>query len=203
MVTIQARRRRQQAQAQRAEAQRRICEEALAQLRRAPFRELAIDEVMAGAGLTRTAFYRYFPDREALLLHLLDQAASELREATMSWLDGDDPGLAAALAREAQVYARHAPLLRAVTDASATDERIEKAYRAAVEAFITAAENRIRREQDRGQAQGIDPRLTAEALLWLNERYQNVKLGHDGSDPAQVAETLATIWTRVLRLDHP
>ncbi|MBO0730358.1 MAG: TetR/AcrR family transcriptional regulator [Acidimicrobiaceae bacterium] len=199
-MTLQARRRRQQAQAQRADAQRRISAAASAQLRHGRFRELAIDEVMADAGLSRTAFYRYFPDRESLLLHLLENAAEELHEATAGWLDGDEVDLEGALARETEVYARHAGLLRAVADAAATDERIERAYRAAVEGFIDSAEKRIRREQDRGQAQQLDPRLTAEALLWLNERYQNIKLGHDDADPAQVAATLATIWSRTLAL---
>ena len=44
------------------------------ELKAKPFRELTVDELMEGTGLSRTAFYRYFPDRESVLVDLLEEA---------------------------------------------------------------------------------------------------------------------------------
>ena len=43
--------------------------------------DLSVDELMQGTGLSRTAFYRFFPDREAVLLELLEEVWGALAEA--------------------------------------------------------------------------------------------------------------------------
>src|SRR5256885_1553381 len=56
-----------------AEAEREILESAERFLRERPLRELTIDEVMAGTGLSRPAFYVYFRDRPDLGLRLIGE----------------------------------------------------------------------------------------------------------------------------------
>ena len=63
------------------EARQQIVEAARRELKVKPFRELTVDELMEGTGLSRTAFYRYFPDRESVLVDLLEEAWAALVEA--------------------------------------------------------------------------------------------------------------------------
>jgi len=64
--------------AHREETRMRILDAARRLFNRRGFGEVSIDEVMAGAGLTRGGFYSYFPSKEALyaeaIRHFLDSA---------------------------------------------------------------------------------------------------------------------------------
>ena len=45
----------------------------------------------------------------------------------------------------------------------------------------------------------LDAEETARALVWMMERYLNRSLGRQPATPREtVADTLTTIWTRVL-----
>ena len=46
-----------------------------------PFRDLTVEDVMTAAGLGRTAFYRYFPDLESLVVRLMGRLVEEFRAA--------------------------------------------------------------------------------------------------------------------------
>jgi hypothetical protein len=68
-----------------------------------------------------------------------------------------------------------------------------------VYSFVDAVTVRIRADQDAGLSAGLDPRPTAEALVWMAERYLSETLGRDGdTDPAVVGATLVAIWQRTL-----
>src|SRR5690606_38935780 len=49
--------------------------------------DIPLEELMARAGLTRTAFYRHFDDRNAILLALLDELGAELGATAQPWQD--------------------------------------------------------------------------------------------------------------------
>ena len=50
-----------------------------------------------------------------------------------------------------------------------------------------------------GRVLPLDARETAEAMIWMSERYLLSSLGRTQTvAPATVVETLATIWTRTL-----
>src|SRR5215469_13970378 len=70
------------------ETREQILETARRELRTKPFRELTVDDLMQGTGMSRTAFYRFFPDREAVLLELLEDVWGALAEAR----DREGPG---------------------------------------------------------------------------------------------------------------
>ena len=75
------------------EAEREILDSAEAFLRERPFRDLTIDEVMDGTGLSRPSFYVYFRDRHDLAMRLIEEIGSEAFGTAGGWLDGegDDP----------------------------------------------------------------------------------------------------------------
>jgi AcrR family transcriptional regulator len=188
--------RRQAGRDRRARAEQEIVDSARSLLAAHRFRDLSIDDVMAGAGLTRTAFYRYFPDLESVLQRLLDEARDDLTMQAGGWLEGgagaEAEALAAALKGFVAAYARHARTFRAVMDAAAFDEDVEAAYHEMVHGFIDAVAARI----DHGDP---DAPSTAGALVWMTERYLAETLGRDpAADPGSVAATLVLIWQRAL-----
>jgi AcrR family transcriptional regulator len=186
-----------------AEAEREILEAAERFLREHPLRELTIDEVMAGTGLSRPAFYVYFRDRHDLILRLIAGIGSELFEMADKWLKGGD--LRAGVEGVVAVYAKHGPVLRAISDAAVDDPDVEQAYHSLVQRFIDATAEYIRSEQRGGRAEGMTARRTAAALVWMNERYLSMCLGGGNMTkqlkPREVADTLHEIWTRTLYLE--
>ena len=183
-----------------AEAEREILDSAERFLRERPLRELTIDEVMAGTGLSRPAFYVYFRDRHDLVLRLIGEIGSELFEMADIWLKGGD--LRAGVEGVVAVYAKHGPVLRAISDAAVDDPDVEHAYHSLVQRFIDATAEHIRTEQRDGRAEGMTARRTAAALVWMNECYLSMCLGGQKQlKPREVADTLAQIWTRTLYLE--
>ena len=171
-------------------------------LRERPFRELTVDEVMRRTDLSRPSFYVYFRDRHHLVLRVVAHLESELFTMSDRWFRGSGNGRETA--REAlhgivAVFAEHGPVMRALADAAADDPRVEEAYGALVQRFVDATARHIEEEMAAGRLLALDARQTATALVWMNERYLVVSLGREPyAPPRAVADTLLTIWTRVL-----
>ncbi len=178
------------------EAEGEILAAAEAFLRARPFRDLTIDEVMDGTGLSRPSFYVYFRDRHHLALRLLEQIGSEVFASAGRWLEGDDPeDLRRAVRGTAGVFEAHGPMLRAIADASTEDAEVEQAYRGLVEGFVEVAALRIERDVAAGRSSVADPRRTAAALVWMNERTFSEKLGREpADDPDALADALFGVW---------
>ena len=201
MGDVQTRRRRRSP----AEAEREILDAAERFLRERPLRELTIDEVMGDTGLSRPAFYVYFRDRHDLVLRLIQEIGAELFEMADRWLKGTGDGrqnLRAAIEGVVAVYARHGPVLRAISDAAGDDPTVEAAYRGLVERFIDATAAHIRAETRIGQVVQLNARRSAAALVWMNERYLSTCLaGESQVRPREVVETLYSVWMRTLYLE--
>jgi AcrR family transcriptional regulator len=171
-------------------------------LRERPFRELTVDEVMRRTGLSRPSFYVYFRDRHHLVLRVVEHLGSELFTMSERWLRGTGDG--PEIAREAldgivAVFVEHGPVMRALADAAADDRDVEQAYTDLVQTFIDATARHIDEEIAAGRILPLDGHETAKALVWMMERYLNLSLGREPLTPHEsVADTLATIWTRVL-----
>lgn len=199
MVATDIRRRRRRSPE---EAKREIIDAAETLLRERPFRELTVDELMRRTGLSRPSFYVYFRDRHHLVLCVIQHLETELLEVSNRWYQGEGDG--ATLVREAiegvvGVYERHGCVLRALADAAADDPGVEEVYRGLVGRFVDATAEHIEAEVRAGAITGVVPRPTAEALVFLNERYLTVKLGREPFSPTEeVATTISAIWTRTL-----
>ena len=173
-------------------------------LRERPYRELSVEAVMAQTGLTRTAFYRHFDDVPELVLKLLEDVGSELYENARRWLDASTEDFAAAthegLGGIVLFFERHGPLLRAVSDAAVTDERIEHGYRGFLESFIELTVRGLRDLEARGEVDGVDIEALARALNFMNEAYLLDEFGREPyGDPQVALATLEAVWTRCVR----
>ena len=111
----------------------------------------------------------------------MEEVAEELYAMADRWWHGEGPP--AERVREAiegvvAVYAERAGVLRVVTEVSTYDEEVRDAWRGIVGRFIEAGAEHIRSEQEKGLiSPALDPTATAEALVWMNERYCYMYLG--------------------------
>ncbi len=183
----------------REESRRRIVDAAAELVRERSYTALTVDEVMSRAGIGRTLFYRHFDDLGDLLMRAGREAIEELF-AAQEKLAQRREGYGAESIREALeaavgVYRRHGPILRAVAEASADDER------------IAAGQDRIRRRFDElvaaslrdAHANVTDLDETARALNLLNENYLRDAFGGEPRVTDDVAvRTLTEIWLSVV-----
>ncbi|MFN8161517.1 MAG: TetR/AcrR family transcriptional regulator [Solirubrobacterales bacterium] len=180
----------------------RIVETALRLSGHRPFKDLTVDEIARGAGVSRTAFYIYFGDKGELLLAAVEELAQELFAEAERWWRGDgDPE---ELVREAVsgvviAYAKGASVLRVATEVSTYDDEVGAFWLALMERFIAATEEQIRSEQQRGRvSEALDARATAEALNWMTERCCYVFLARGERSPQALIETLTGVWLSTL-----
>jgi AcrR family transcriptional regulator len=180
------------------EAREHILDVARRELQVKPFRDLSVDELMQETGLSRTAFYRYFPDREAVLVDLLEEVWGELAQARDADPDVTSP---ASLTRLAELLEENRAVLKAVADAAPGDEDVEQAYRDFMHSYwIEDLTARISDAQSRGLAGGLDPQLAGEALGWMAERLVTQSLDRDARE---VLDTIISILVKCLYSGDP
>jgi AcrR family transcriptional regulator len=173
-----------------------------AQLEERPFREVSVEGVMTAAGLSRTAFYRYFPDLEAVMLRLLEDTAARLSVAAGKWMASDDPRqLMEDVALEiAWIFRSDARLILAFADAAAGAPEVEAAWREAVGRLVGGVASKIVELQSGKLVVVEEPVEVARALVWMTERYLLEVFGRqpDAVTPETAAKVLDRIWRRAL-----
>jgi TetR/AcrR family transcriptional regulator, ethionamide resistance regulator len=188
---------------QRENVRRQVLAAADALLRDRPYRELSVEATMAETGLTRTAFYRHFDDVTDVVLRLLEDVGHELYAVAARWLERTAEDFPAAthdgLSGIVGFFERHGRLIRAISEAAVTDERIEVGYNSFVEAFIDMTARGFDELVESGQIDPLDARPLARALNLMNERYLLDQFGHDPPGCADVAvRTLEAVWLRAV-----
>ena len=167
-----------------------------------PFRELSVNSLMASTGLSRAAFYQYFEDIHKMMETLLHMLAEEIFASANIWLEGvGDP---VALLNESfqgltQSCYQHGPFLRAVADASTTDERFEKSWGQFLSGFDDAGNARIQADQAQGLIATFDTRPVIFALNRVNAYTFIDAFGQrPRKQPKPIQEALARIWISTL-----
>jgi AcrR family transcriptional regulator len=190
----------------RQDAEQEILDAASRLLRAQRFRELTVDDLMAATTQSRTAFYRFFPDRNALVVRLLYDLAEELWTMSAVWLAGSGDPLVEgrrSIERLVDVYQAHGPLLGAIHEAAALDDEVERVYQDLARRFVDATAARIERDSSAGRTVRLpDAREVATALVWMSERYLAATFARPGLAGPETRElavaTLYTIWMRTL-----
>lgn len=166
-----------------------------------PFAPISIDQIARRAGITRTAFYFYFPDKREVLMRLTEDVAAALFEQAERWWQGDGDGpveIAAALPKIVRLYLDHGTLLRAAAEVATYDEEVRAFWRALVERFVERGERRVRDEQAAGRvARDLRARETVWVLSWMIERacYQHPADATPAQDRALI-DALTGIYIR-------
>ena len=167
-----------------------------------PFRDLSIAELMSRAGASRSAFYQYFADLHDLMETLLHGLRDEIMDAAGPWFfdEGDPvPLLQETFVGLVGICYRRGPILRAVADAAASDERLERSWDAFLGGFDNAVADRIEQHQAAGQIPQFPARPVAVALNRLDASLLIEKFGRrPRGNPDSVRESLVRIWVSTL-----
>lgn len=168
-----------------------------------PFKKLTVDDLARAAGLSRTAFYFYFPGKEQALMSAAAEVNTEFYERADTWWHGEGPPeqlVRAAVAGIMEVYVRHAPLLRAAVELTSYSPEFEEFYKGLIDRFVNATAEHLGREQEAGRLRSIDCELVAEALVWMSERCNHTMV-KEGRSPEEIVDTLTTVWVHALYPD--
>ncbi len=187
----------------RAATERAILEATEQLLEQRPFRDLTVEVVMGKAGLTRTAFYRYFPDLEAVVVRLMGQLVDELREAAAQWLASEDPTsqLRDSLLQFATVYRDHGRLMQAFYDAAGAGPDLKDLWGTTIGELIAPVEAHTHTLMAAGRVEVEYPIETIRALSVLTDRYLlDVYWKFDEVPIERPSAVLEQIWLRTLRL---
>ncbi len=171
-----------------------------------PFRDLTVSGLMQATSVSRPAFYQYFRDRYDIAAALIDRLAEAITASGREWLAGgseEDPTAAcrAGVTSYVEHVAPMAYVMRAICDAAAADERIDRMWRQGlVQRYIDAVSRRIRLDQTNGQITSeIDPDLTAQALVMLTEKFTCDCLGKpECATQEAFTNTITHVWCATL-----
>jgi AcrR family transcriptional regulator len=160
---------------------------------------LKVEDILQNAGLSRSTFYRYFKDKNELLLALSEPALREIRTAALrTWELGPDVTFAqfeAELYRTMEAYRPHVALMNALVEVSTYDARVQELFGGFFAELRAAIADHIRKEQQRGLVRrGIDPDAAAGWITWMAERGMNQLVpSADTATRRKLATSMATI----------
>ena len=187
----------------REQSRQRIVVAAAELVRERSFATLTVDEVMARAGIGRTLFYRHFDDLGDLILRAGREAVDEIF-AAQEVLARSREGFGAssirdALAAAVSVYRRHGPVLRAVSEAAADDERVAAGQDQIRRRFDELVEVALRDAATANARAVADFAETARALNVMNENYLLDAFGREPRVSEETAlRTLTEVWVAVI-----
>jgi AcrR family transcriptional regulator len=170
-----------------------------------PFKDLTVDELARAAGLSRTAFYFYFPGKSQVLMAAAAEAAEESYAEADRWWHGEgrpEQLVRVALEGIVGVYVRHAAVFRTAVEVTSYDPEFHAFYKALLDRFVTATAAHLRREREAGRLRELDTDSVARALVWMVERCNTVLISDEGRDPDQIVEALTTVWQHTLYPDQ-
>jgi AcrR family transcriptional regulator len=171
-------------------------------LRENDLEDIAIADISARAGVTRSAFYFYFENKAACVAALGAEMYQEaIAAADHLFADDGPPGhrIQRMVDSLFATWESHQYLYRATLEASRTSATIREVWDTYRESFIEPVAGLIEDERAAGHAPPGPPGETlAVTLLELSD---STLERLDASDPAGIArraEALATIWWRAI-----
>lgn len=182
---------------------RAVVEERLADGR--GFHQLTVEQLAAGAGVSRATFYVYFEDRADFLGQAAETAMDELtRQGSLWWgavEAGDIDALRTSLRKLIDTYRAHEGVLTAVAEMAVAEPRVGEHYRHLMHGAIAALSNALRHGADTGATRPIGA-LTPAALVWMVERAcgQLVGLTEPGQED-ELVDVLADVIAAVVYAD--
>ncbi|HWU21755.1 MAG TPA: TetR/AcrR family transcriptional regulator [Nocardioides sp.] len=133
--------------------------------------DLTIDAIAKAAGVSRTAFYFYFPTKHAVVAALLDGLWEQFG-STHGWFDSEGADRAGLLEHHhlvAQVWREHLPILTCTAGAVEYEPLVAWVEQARTR-LVTGLAAKIRRDQDSGAAPtSVGATALAEMIADLRE----------------------------------
>jgi AcrR family transcriptional regulator len=169
-------------------------------LRERPLHEISIDELTRTVGISRPAFYFYFPSKDAVLLTLLDRVMTASFDAAGRNYasDSDDPTQQWRHAIEAgfRTFSAHRAVVVAAAQAKVRNPEVRKLWNSILQRWLQRTIRAIEAERRRGASPpGIPAKDLAIALNLMNERAMLAVLAAD--QPALAESNLVDVLTQV------
>ncbi len=185
--------------ATREQSRARIVAAATELVRGRAYAELSVEDVMRAAGLARTIFYRHFDDLPDMIGQAGREAIDELFEAERALAALGAARIEEVIAAAVATFERHGPLLRAIAEAAAADERLAAGLAAIRRRFDTLTTEALLGlpQFAAGDAEAFE---VAHALNLMNETYLLDAFGRAPRVDAPAARAaLSAIWVAVVQ----
>jgi AcrR family transcriptional regulator len=171
-----------------------------------PLASIGIDELAAGAGISRPSFYFYFESREAVLRTLAERIADELYRSSEAWLRRSDEAPEAAIRRTLEanlaLWRQYGPILRATLHARETDLELRRLWDAVARRFIDATATQLERERAAGLAAPAPPdaRSLSAILIGMNQTafHEASLCPRSARADRELVDTLTAVWLRTV-----
>jgi AcrR family transcriptional regulator len=172
------------------------------------FASIEIADITQAAGVSRSAFYFYFPSKAAAVGATLGTVFGEIGNVIGTWVDlGENvedhrKHVFDSMDKVVGIWRQHAYLMAAMFDAVATDEEVRTMFDGHIERFVRDCAERIRVEREAGQAlDGPDPEALARVLVGMNVKalerdMRNIASGESAEEG--LPRILAVVWDRLL-----
>jgi TetR/AcrR family transcriptional regulator, ethionamide resistance regulator len=168
-------------------------------------REISIDDLARGAGISRPTFYFYFRSKDAVLLALLDRVVQEADAALAEVADTLDADPSRywrdCIAAFHRTFGGHAPVTLACAELLHTKTEVRELWSRVMESWTQLVTAAIEYERARGAAPpGLPARDLAIALNSMNERvlYSTFAKDLPTVDDRDVVTVLHTIWLNAI-----
>lgn len=168
------------------------------------YTEVPVHRIAAEAGIARSTFYLYFPDKGQLLIRLAELATADILNAGETWWLSDhhdgQAGLVTAMTQMIASFREHRLLLRSIGEVSAYDREVAHYWLGRIGPFIQFAQDRLEQLKTAGAINpDLDTAATAHILTWTVER----SISHhfttdDGAGDHRLANALSrAIWLTI------
>jgi AcrR family transcriptional regulator len=171
-----------------------------------PLSEIAIADIARAAGVSRSAFYFYFPSKAAAVAASMSDFYEEVEEAGSVWLAGGSGTPVERLTRSfeqvAELWRGRAGLLTAMLDAVGSDTEVRDMWDRWVQGFVDQSAVRISEERAAGLTRdSIDPHALATVLVgavaYTMER--DVRALSAGEEPPEgLIAAVVQLWYRTI-----
>lgn len=160
-----------------------------------------IAEISRRAGVTRSAFYFYFENKQAAVAALMEEMYDQAFAATGE-LSGDATpagNISATIVGLFDAWERHQHVFRAMLDARATSPAVRELWDSDRQSFVGPVAEMIEAERASGRAPGgVDATSVATVLLELNDRMLERLALSGGTARPQLQEAVIEIWLRTI-----
>lgn len=174
-------------------------------LRERSLADISVDDLAAGAGISRPAFYFYFPSKDAVVLTLVDRLVEGANEAKDAALDRfvADPlsGWRQVIQIFYDVLGAHRAVIRAAMELSATNSEARELRSQVTEGWVQGVTERIEEERKRGAAKpGLPARDLATALVQMNDRAMLAVFAEESPAVSEdkLVDVLCEIWLNAI-----
>jgi AcrR family transcriptional regulator len=176
-----------------------------------PLSDIGVADIASAAGVSRSAFYFYFPNAAAAVAACMSDFYVEMEDVGSDWLTGAGAPplerLTTSITAASALWRSRAGLLTAMLDAVGTDNEVREIWHGWVQGFVDETAARIREDQDAGLTwENIDPDALAIVLIgavaYAMER--DVRAISAGNAPPEgLTAALIQLWYRTIYQDGP